>query len=165
MKKTITHTLGALVLLSLTPAVLAAGVSVNPSSLDMGNDREATILVANPSTEVMIFSVFPDELDGVVRVEPSSFVLESGEQKKVKVSLASYKNGTYQTTLSVLSEPLSDTAFKTRPGVKIPLSFTIGGNTGLAAAIFNVPTVLSALGLIGLGLAIGWFLRRRGQRT
>ena len=49
----------------------------------------ARMRVANPSKDVALFDVYPDDLENIVSVSPSSFTLESNAEKEVLVKVKS----------------------------------------------------------------------------
>jgi hypothetical protein len=137
----------------------AVGVSVNPARLtiEAGVEEERTeiIIVSNPARDVAIFEIFPDEFETMVRVTPTSFVLESGDQKKVTVEVSGKTAGRFETTLSVLARPLSESAFNAASGVKIPLSFEIApADQGLALTLAALPFSGRLLGVFGYALML-----------
>ena len=77
----------------LPAAALASGLQISPSSLDFtvtpGTEQTLTLNIANPTSDVQIFEVYPDDYQKNLVVIPSSFTLESGAKKSVKKALGS----------------------------------------------------------------------------
>jgi len=111
--------------------VLALGVGANPSFLDLelevSQPKEAEILIYNISREPGFFQIFPDELNGWIKIKPDNFRLEAGENKKVKIIVLAKEEGKRATNLSVLAKPLDQQSFSVSPGLKIPLRLNIEG--------------------------------------
>ncbi len=74
-----------LFLLFAAASACASGVTINPPKLEMAAkinksvSREITI--ANPTNDVQIFKVYPDEFADIVKSNPASFTLEAGAKK------------------------------------------------------------------------------------
>src|SRR4030042_3669372 len=71
-------------------SALAIGIGAKPSFLDLelkvDQSKEVKILVYNISQEAGIFQVFPDELNEWIKIEPTNFRLEAGENKEIKIT-------------------------------------------------------------------------------
>ncbi len=123
MKKILTITL-----LLFPLFVSAAGIQVSPSKLDLegeaGKSLSAEITVSNPTSDIQLFEVYPDDLEDVVSADPKSFTLEAGAKKIVKITASSQTPGILKTNLSVVSKPLADSRFNADTGVKIPIEIT-----------------------------------------
>ena len=115
----------------------AAGIQVSPSRLDInvagGKDTSVKIVVANPTTDVQIFEIYPDEFTQIISANPASFSLEAGSRKTVKIIInsksAREESGTISTSLSVLGKPLADSRLQANTGIKIPLTVTVVSTT------------------------------------
>jgi hypothetical protein len=146
----------------------AVGVAVNPAEVSIraivGEKTTARIKVSNPSTDVAVFEVYPDDLTTFIRIIPSSFTLESAAEKYVTIEVSAPQSGQVQTLLSVVARPLSGNAFAAGSGIKVPLNIVAKeGPSGLASALGTVGTS-PWTGIIALGALIGWGLyRRRGK--
>ena len=109
----------------------AAGIQVSPSSLEFDDASQSqTLTIVNPTADVQIFEVSADEFKDAIIIEPKSFTLESGGQKKVSITIdnAARKDGILTTNLSVLGRPLLEERFTVNTGVKIPISIESNGN-------------------------------------
>jgi hypothetical protein len=143
--------------------VFAVGVSVTPPSLELlrgiNGEISGEIAVSNPSEEVAVFNVYPDEFEGMVKVSPVSFILEGGRQKIVKVNVNPKNEGMFETTLSVVSEPLLKSSFNAVSGVKIPISFTAGKHSSRLALIAEtMPFGIRIVGIfVFFGLLVALF--------
>ena len=138
-------------------AAAAVGVAVNPARLEVfgrsGQERVETILVSNPARDVAIFEIYPDEFEAMIRIAPASFVLESGDQKKVTIKIAGTAAGRFETLVSVIARPLSESAFNAASGIKIPLSIEVAPTEkSLALALTTLPTSGRMLGVFGYAL-------------
>lgn len=111
----------------------AAGIQISPSKIDfvLEADKLASkeLIVANPTADIQIFEVYPDEFSEIIKTNPASFTLEAGERKVVTVTArSSAKENISQvlkTNLSVVSKPLVETRLQANTGVKIPLSIVM----------------------------------------
>ncbi|MBI3589175.1 MAG: hypothetical protein HY093_02050 [Candidatus Liptonbacteria bacterium] len=110
-------------------AVKAVGLQVTPSEINIqsqsGQPASAEILVKNPSPEVGLFEVYPDDFENMIFPSPASFLLESGESRSVLVKTQFREAGIFKTNLSVVSKPLSDSSLNALGGLKIPISIEI----------------------------------------
>jgi len=139
-------------------SALAIGVAVRPARLDIqGISNSAArreILVSNPSKDVAIFDVYPDNFNSLIDIMPASFVLESGDQKKIYLSVKPGKSGRFATNISVVARPLSESAFNAASGVKIPLLFE-----ALPQKEENLALAISNLSLGGrTGIVFGYII-------
>ena len=138
------------------PSVFAIGVSANPPHLELNGELSAEITVANPSRDVAVFNVYPDEFKEIIKVSPASFVLEGGDEKRVKVTISPLERGKFETTLSIVSEPLLKSSFNASSGLKIPLVFTVEkSQKSLALIAESLPPGIRAMGIaVFFGLII-----------
>lgn len=122
-------TILAFSLLSTLP-VEAAGLEISPAKIELtanlDKSAEAAITVANPTADVQIFEVYPDDFVDQFKISPSSFTLEAGGRKSVAVSFNPSKNNQkLSTTISVVARPLAESRFEANSGVKVPITITI----------------------------------------
>lgn len=161
---------GILALCSLLFAIPAGavGVAVTPAEVTMtavvDEPTAVRISISNPSTDVAVFEVYPDDFAHLIKANPSSFTLESGAEKFVEIKVTALQTGQFSTVLSVVARPLAANAFQAGSGVKIPLVIIAKeGGSGLASALATVGTSPWA-GLVALGALVGWGLyKRRGK--
>ncbi len=110
-------------------SALAIGIGTKPSFLDLelkvGQSKKTEILVYNISQEAGIFQVFPDELNDWIKIEPSDFRLEAGENREIKITILTKEEGKKVTNLSVLAKPLDRQSFSVSSGIKIPVQLNI----------------------------------------
>lgn len=151
---------------------LAIGIGAKPPFLDLelkvGQSKKTKILVYNISQEAGIFQVFPDELNTWIKIEPSNFRLEAGENKEVKITVLAKDEGGKATNLSVLANPLDRRSFSVGPGLKIPLRLNVKERSIFSASVLeifkkNLSWILvgiSAIVLIGLFL-LKYFKRKK----
>jgi len=140
----------------------AAGIQASPARLDFsasqGRPASQNIIVVNPTADVQIFEVYSDDFTDIIKAQPQSFTLQSGESKTVKLtvtpSLAQAEGQKLSTNLSVVAKPLADNQFSVGTGVKIPLSITAAGapQSGTARLALMVALILFAVLAAGLGL-------------
>jgi len=122
-------------------SALAIGIGAKPSFLNLelktGQSKQTNILVYNPSQEPGIFQISPDGLNEEIKVEPSNFRLEAGENKKVKITILPKEEGIKAINLSVSANSLDRQSFSVGPGLKIPLRLNIekGKSTFLASLL------------------------------
>ncbi|MEA2098403.1 MAG: hypothetical protein U9P70_05020 [Patescibacteria group bacterium] len=119
------------ILILLPVSLQATGIQVSPSKIDfiLGIGCESVseeLIVANPTADIQIFEVYPDEFYEIIKTNPASFTLEAGERKVVTVtvysSITENISQVLKTNLSVVSKPLIETRLQANTGVKIPLS-------------------------------------------
>jgi len=151
--------------------VLAIGIGAKPSSLDLelklGQPKKAKILVYNLSQEAGIFQVFPDELNEWIKIEPSNFRLEAGENKEVKITALAREEGKRATNLSISATPLDRQSFGVSPGLKIPLRLNAKEEKPIFTA-FVLETISQnwvwVAGILVILFLIGFFLIRYFRR-
>ena len=112
----------------------AAGIQISPSKIDFilevgGESVSKELVVVNPTADIQIFEVYPDEFSEIIKTNPASFTLEAGERKVVTVTARSSAteniSQVLKTNLSVVSKPLVETRLQANTGVKIPLSIVM----------------------------------------
>lgn len=142
-------------ILSLLPRlVLASGLSVSPARLDFEVNDETkaskSLIVSNPTADVLIFEIYADEFAGIISAKPESFTLEAGGRKEVVIN-ANAKNitnspsslfgqpfgpelmvegrggkgGVVSTNISVVGKALAEGKINLASGAKIPITITI----------------------------------------
>lgn len=78
-------------LLFAASSVNASGVKVNPPKLEitarLNESVSHEITVANPTSDVQIFKVYPDDFADIIKANPSSFTLEAEAKKTVTISI------------------------------------------------------------------------------
>jgi P pilus assembly chaperone PapD len=144
-----------LVLIAVAPlAAAGAGIQVSPSKLKLeiaaDNPAAAELAIGNPTADVQLFEVYPDDFAGIISANPSSFTLEAGAAQTVRITVFPGKlkgEETLATNISVLAKPLADSRFQANSGVKIPIIISSmkpaqnrrlifwAGRLGLAAAV------------------------------
>jgi UDP-3-O-[3-hydroxymyristoyl] glucosamine N-acyltransferase len=115
----------------------ASGISVTPEKIFLENFNNTsttqTLTVANPSADVQIFEVYPDDFSDIIKIYPSSFTMEAGARKTVEISTTNktqIETGSVITTnLSIVSKPILENKFSVGTGVKIPVTVTFSQNT------------------------------------
>lgn len=166
----------ALTIIILATAILAVatvqavGVSVTPKELkvsgNMGETVNAKLTVKNPSTEVSLFEIYPDELEKMIKPSPSSFILESGESREVTIQVTPNESGIFRTNISVLATPVAKASFNAGSGIKIPIEITTEiNNSSFMALISDLisPRILGIM-LLTLVLVLGFFVIKYGIR-
>lgn len=95
--------------------VLAAGLSVSPGALEFkivaGEKASQTLVVANPTADVLVFEVYPDEYEELINITPQSFTLESGARKEVLVT-ADAHSPSFKKRKVLTGEPVEPQNFK-----------------------------------------------------
>jgi len=144
--------------------LLAIGVSATPAVLNVrapqGQEAVARFVVANPSKEVGIFDVYPEEFESSIVLTPSRFVLEAGERREVIVRAKRHDLGIVRTVLAVEAQPLGLPAQGIGGGVRLPFSYEVTEKTRLLAGVFSgSPVPLFAI--LNIGALTVLFLVRR----
>ncbi|MDO8564635.1 MAG: hypothetical protein Q7R88_01430 [bacterium] len=136
----------------------AIGVSASPATLSfkalLGKETAAKIMVRNPSSEVGLFEVYPEEFDSDFTIVPSRFVLEAGEKREVFVRVVRREEGMVRTVLAIEGSALGASSLGIGGGVRIPVSIEVSPSSLLAAvpkaAMPVLWMLLGALTLLGL---------------
>ena len=156
----LTLTVLAGLLLAISHAY-AIGITALPSELNVktprGTEAVARLTIQNPSREVAVFEVYPDDLDAMIMPIPSRFTLESAESRTIEIKFTPKQEGIYTTNLSILARPLTDPLLGIGSGVKIPITFTVTAPQKLLLA--SVISLSSPLGIALASLAaLGVFI-------
>ncbi len=156
-----------LIAFAFTYKAQAIGLSITPASLSITTQENepasAAMQVANPSREVAMFEVYPEDFDGLIVPIPSRFTLQSGESRTVFIKVIPKQEGLYSTNLSLVARPLIDPILGIGSGVKLPIRVEITKSTsrnnltGILVQNFGIPLLIPLLVVLGLWL----FLRRR----
>src|SRR3989344_1749018 len=160
MKKLLLHTVLFVSAAYLVVSVQAVGLSVSPKELkfsaNVGEIVSKKLNVKNPSGEVSVFEIYPDDLGVIVKITPASFILESEQEREVDVQVRPREEGVLKTNISVVTTPIASSSFNARSGVKIPLEITAGENRSwFAAMVPNLPfSPTKVLGIVLLFLIV-----------
>jgi|GEM_PF-1417249 hypothetical protein len=164
MTKIAIYILLLLATLAFGYTALAAGIQVSPARLDFtvfGNRQASqTLTVVNPTDNVQLFEVYPDDFTEQIKTMPTSFTLEAGAKKTVTITVLPQQGNTQNsgqilsTNLSIVGKPLdSSQPFSVGTGVKIPLNVILSpGQTGPFDKQKQEAIVLFAAGIIIAGL-------------
>ncbi len=113
-------------------ASYGAGISVSPSSLDVeatiNVNTSTAITVSNPTQDVSVIEVYPDDFQSSIYMEPRSFTLEPGSKKEVKIFMTFGDVGKYSLFISAVAMPLGNRTLNTGSGIKIPLKVSVKDN-------------------------------------
>ena len=138
---------------------LAAGIQASPEKLmfNISNGKTQTITIVNPTKDVQLFEIYPDDFEKLIKVFPASFTLEAGGSKKVQITVdpKQFSGSSAGTTLSVLGKSLAESKIQVNAGIKIPITIAVGGKKP-RNWIFIIATIIIAVGL-------GYLLKRRGN--
>lgn len=165
------HAIMTLFLLALfvMPAY-SSGLSVTPSKIDQsivaGNKITVDFVIANPTQDVSVIEVYPDDFERNIAVDTKSFTLEAQEEQTVSVSILFEEPGVYGTFLSVVSKSLGDRTFRARSGIKIPLDISVESE---ATREYNWPLygiiVFDVVLLVVLAVLIGKRIQKRKRKN
>ncbi|MCK5085011.1 MAG: hypothetical protein KAQ64_05150 [Candidatus Pacebacteria bacterium] len=154
----------------------AAGIQVSPSKIDfileVNKSASKELIVANPTADVQIFEVYPDEFSEIIKANPASFTLEAGGRKTVTVTahpaITENVSQILKTNLSVVGKPLIETRLQANTGVKIPLSIAIEhvaieteSSNKISPELFYAILIVVAL---GFGSITHLITRRRNKK-
>lgn len=153
MRKLLLHTLLFTAALYLAFSARAVGISVSPKELKISAHANQTVnyklSVKNPSGEVAVFEVYPDDLGMIIKITPASFILESEQEKEVNVQVAPREEGILKTNISVVATSVASSSFNAGSGVKIPVEITVGESEPWFAALISLPfSGARALGIV-----------------
>lgn len=159
MKRLPLYTIFFIVAVFLSFAAQAVSLSVSPKELKVsavvGETATQKLKVKNPSGEVSVFEVYPDDLGALVKISPASFILESEEEKEVTVQVTPREEGIFKTNISVVASPVASSSFNAGGGVKIPLEISVGGDSPWFAALIFLPFFgARTLGIVLLFLVV-----------
>ena len=156
----------------------AAGIQISPSKMDFmveigGEPVFKELVVVNPTADVQVFEVYPDEFSEIIKANPASFTLEAGARKIVIVKIDPAKiegpSKILRTNFSILGKPLIETRLQTNTGVKIPLSVAIEhiiieneSNKRISPRLFYAILIVVALGFGSITHLI--FNKKRNDR-
>lgn len=108
----------------------AVGLSVSPKEIkissSVGEPTASKLKIKNPSGEVSIFEIYPDDLEAIIKITPASFILESNQEREVSVRAAPREEGILKTNISVVATPVASSSFNTGSGVKVPIEIATG---------------------------------------
>ena len=157
--------LSFIIFLLAAPSALAVGIVVDPSELSMsgtvGEEATVRLRVKNPGETLALFEAAPDTLGDMVRAFPSSFTLESGEERDIVVRVVPANPGVFKAVLSVSSHPLSGN-FQVGSGIKIPLMINVARSSKpLATILLSEPYLPWTLLAVVSALFISLETRRR----
>ena len=161
--------ISVILLLSFAAYVSASGVKVSPSKLEISAKTSAPvtakITVINPTDDIHVFKVYPDDFLDIIKISPASFTLEAGEKKEITVTIKSSGeqkiSEALNTNISVIAKPLAETKFQTNAGVKIPLSILISASDNSEKKLNPAFYIILAIMLFGLGKIIFFFYRTK----
>ena len=121
-----------LFLLTSPSLTFAAGLQISPAKLDFKLNAQSTteqaLVVVNPTNDVQVFEVYPDDFIEAIQAAPASFTLEAGARKNVKISIDGSKLKKDQrlvTSISIVGKPLADNKFSVGTGAKIPVTVSV----------------------------------------
>lgn len=141
------------ILLIFPSVAIAAGIQASPEKLmfNISNGKALTeeITVVNPTADVQLFEVYPDDFDRFIKVFPASFTLEAGGSKDVQITLdpKQFSNSASGTTLSVLGKSLAENKVQINAGIKIPIIITVSEKKQRSWILLTVIVIIIA----GLG--------------
>lgn len=146
----------------------AVGLLVSPKEIkissSVGETAVQKLKVKNPSGEVSVFEVYPDDLEAIIKIAPASFILESNQEKEVDVRATPREEGILKTNISVVATPVANSSFNTGSGVKIPLEISTGKGKSWSVAMvknFSLSTIMAiAAALLFLIAASVFFVIR-----
>lgn len=150
-----------IILLLFSIAILApdmaygAGIAVSPAKIELeavANGKAlAKLTVTNPTADVQLFEVYPDDFSNMFKANPASFTLEAGGKKLVAITFEdSNKNPKkLQTNISVVAKPLVESRFQANSGVKIPITVTLNPSSKREFPVW-VPLLFASMVLIAL---------------
>lgn len=145
------------------------GIAVEPSELAISvrenSETTAEFRVKNPSREVAIFEVYPENFENSVVPIPGRFTLESSEERKVTIKILKGQTGAFVTNIAIVARPISDPIIGVGSGIKIPLRVSIKETPKNGLLAMASETALPAIGIAIaaalLGSAVTIFLNRR----
>ncbi len=159
-----TYLLGFLIIIlifGVVGLVNAIGVKVIPSEIKVeikvGQIVEEGITIENPDQDVVLYEIYSDNFSDWLELKPSSFILEGGEIKDIKLQIKGQEVGIFLTTISVVAKPLASTGFKINSGIKIPLEIIVSqkdNQISMASISLFFSEQFSVAHLIALGVII-----------
>lgn len=155
-------------LLFAAASASASGVKITPPKIDLAvkinKPLSEEMTITNPTNDVQIFKVYPDDFPDIVKINPASFTLEAGEKKTAVVTVeikdGQNSSGALITNISVVAKPLAEAGFQANAGVKIPLSIIVSESSSSSMAPKQVYSALAIVILFGIG-ALEYFVFRK----
>ncbi len=130
---------GLLLFLLVPYELLAIGVSVSPATISahavLGKEGSSRFIVSNPSKEVGLFEVYPEEFEEAITLIPSRFVLEAGEKREVLVRAKRHQVGIVRTVIAVEAQSLGVPALGIGGGVRLPFLIEVREGSNLFSAV------------------------------
>lgn len=148
-------------------SAFSAGIQVKPERLEFqatkNSPAKQELIVVNPTADSQLFEIYPDDYREIFVIQPRSFILESGAQKKVILTVLPDKleEGILAANLSITAVSLIDAKTKevnVGAGLKIP--FTIQLSSSVEKSFWQFYGLIALACLIVIGLVI-WLIRRR----
>ena len=156
--------LSAFILVWIPVTAYTIGISATPSTLTIKTtvNREgmARFTVSNPSGEVGLFEVYPEDFEAFITVIPSRFVLEAGEKREVLARVKRRETGALRTTIAIEAQTLGVPSFGVGGGVRLPFTIEVSvGSRLFSAAVLSGASILGILSLL-CALTVLFLLRR-----
>lgn len=108
----------------------AIGIQVSPPKLEIrtteNSSKEVELAIANPTTDVLLFQTYPEDFSNFIKMNPSSFTLEAGGNKRVKVQVLGVGSKIYETNIDILASQLGSEKLGTAAGVRVPITVYVG---------------------------------------
>jgi hypothetical protein len=109
--------------------VLAVGVAVNPSELQivLPGDNQTTLQITNISDEPVMVFVSPDDFVDNIIIDPAEIQLlpEQATQIRITTNFANTSAGVKKSNISVITQAVDKRSFNASSGIKIPLTINI----------------------------------------
>ncbi len=145
--------------------VLAAGIEVKPSKLNVelgAGGGQYNLEIKNPSKQVQVFEVYPDDFADIISVSLESFTLEAGATRSVVLDIKPKgESRALQTNLSVVAKNLVGQNFPAQAGLKIPVNISFAGIPQVEKVINLLTAAYFGVGLLVVGFLLGWFFSRK----
>lgn len=143
---------------------LAIGISASPAALSIrttiGKEGAARFTVSNPSREVGLFEVYPEEFEKSITLIPNRFVLEAGAKREVTVLANGRESGAIRTVIAIEAQPLGVPAAGVGGGIRLPFYLETSAKSPLLSTVI-LSGVLSTEWWLLIGALTVLFLLRR----
>lgn len=122
-----------LALIWIPGLVKGSGIAVSPAKLELTVEAQTkfpeALAVTNPTADVLLFEVYPDEFNDLIKLDPATFIIEAGGKQYIAITfdpdqLPDRSSSLLTTNISVVSKPLLDSRFQANTGVKIPITLS-----------------------------------------
>ncbi|OGY45104.1 MAG: hypothetical protein A2729_05455 [Candidatus Buchananbacteria bacterium RIFCSPHIGHO2_01_FULL_39_14] len=117
----------------------AVGVAVKPKEINLavaaGEKAKTEFLVINSTGEPAIYQVILDGQNSAIKIQPSEFLLASGQSQIIKIAARFFWPKNYSGLISVIARPPGASGLITGSGVKLPIRIEVYGRPWILLSV------------------------------